>query len=206
LRVAFRPTFLAPRRVTDAPRAFRTGFAARALVVFAFGFVDRFLVAELFFFADPDAGFFVDPGPNFAFRVVRFLAAPIAAPVSAPIAVPTTGAPTAVPATAPATAPPSVLPAVLVPVSAAPLSSSSMFVPPMLRETTLAFASLAVNKMARLCTAEEGHRKLSHVAAPRSAAEHCSAEKIDPLNWLPTPPPFCTAQAEEPRTVGHPHR
>ena len=94
---------------------FRTGFAAARV---ALPFADRFLVAELFFFGDADA--------DFAFRVVRFLAAPIAAPVSAPIAVPTTGAPTAVPATAPATAPPNVLPAVLVPVSAAPLSSSSM--------------------------------------------------------------------------------
>jgi len=61
LRGDFRPALLAVRRVADAPRAFRSGFAARTLVLFAFGFVDRFLVAELFFFADADA--------DFAFRV-----------------------------------------------------------------------------------------------------------------------------------------
>jgi hypothetical protein len=127
----FRPAFFADRRVAEALRALRVGFAVaiflealRALFVLVFGFVDRFFVVELFFFGDADAAF--------AFRValvVRFLAAPIAAPERAPIAVPTTGMPSAVPATAPATAPPRVLPAVPVPVSAAPLSLSlsSMF-------------------------------------------------------------------------------
>jgi hypothetical protein len=93
--------------------------ALRALAVFALGFVDCFFLVELFFFGDA----------AFAFRValeVRFLAAPNAAPESAPITVPTTGTPNAVPATAPATAPPRVLPAVPVPVSASPLSLSSM--------------------------------------------------------------------------------
>jgi hypothetical protein len=55
----------------------------RALAVFALGVVDCFFAFELFFFGDADAAF--------AFRVVRFLAAPIAAPERAPITVPTTG-------------------------------------------------------------------------------------------------------------------
>ena len=84
--------------------------ALRAVAAFVFVFVDRLLVA-VFFFDDAAA--------DFAFRVVRFLAAPIAAPESAPITVPTTGTPSAVPATAPAAAPPRVLPAVPMPVSVA---------------------------------------------------------------------------------------
>ena len=115
--------FLAVPCGFDARVAFRAGFLAAAFAVFlaagllealrtlfatAFGFADRFLVVELFFF-----------GVAFAFRVVRFLAAPIAAPESAPITVPTTGTPSAVPATAPAAAPPRVLPAVPMPVSVA---------------------------------------------------------------------------------------
>jgi hypothetical protein len=133
-----RPGFLAVPRGFDARTAFRAGFLAAAFAVFlaagflealralfdaAFGFADRFLVVALFFF-----------GAASAFRVVRFLAAPIAAPESAPITVPTTGTPNAVPATAPATAPPRVLPAVpvpvSVPVSVSPFSLSSMFLSP----------------------------------------------------------------------------
>jgi hypothetical protein len=131
--LGFRPGFLAVLRGFVARPAFRAGFLAAAFAVFlaagffeallalfdlAFGFVDCFV--ELFFF-----------GVAFAFRVDRFLAAPIAAPEIAPITVPTTGTPKAVPATAPATAPPSVLPAVpvpvSVPVSVSPFSLSSMF-------------------------------------------------------------------------------
>jgi hypothetical protein len=56
------------------------------LVVFHFAFVDRFLVAELFFFAGPDADFAFSFYP-----VIRFLVALIAAPESAPIMVPALG-------------------------------------------------------------------------------------------------------------------
>jgi hypothetical protein len=98
-------------------RAFRIGLLAivflvalRVLAGFVFGFVDRFLVVELLFFGDA----------AFAFRVVRFLAAPIAAPERPPITVPTTGTPNAVPTTAPAAAPPTVLAAVPMAVSVAP--------------------------------------------------------------------------------------
>jgi hypothetical protein len=119
------------RDLAEVPRLLRIGFLAaaflaaiRALVVFRFAFVDRFFVAEVFFFGGEDA--------DFAFRfvpVVRFLAAPIAAPESAPITAPATGTPRAVPATAPATAPPRVLLAVPLAVSATSLSLflSSMF-------------------------------------------------------------------------------
>ena len=120
----FRAAFLAVTRGFDARPAFRIGFfaaafavlaavfleALRALIDFACGFVDRFFVVLVFF---------GDAVTAFAFRVVRFLAAPIAAPESAPITVPTTGTPSAVPATAPAAAPPRVLPAVPMPVSVA---------------------------------------------------------------------------------------
>jgi hypothetical protein len=133
-----RPGFLAAPRGFDARAAFRAGFLAaafavfflavgffealRALAVFALGFVDCFFLVELFFFCNA----------AFAFRVGRFLAAPIAAPESAPITVPSTGTPSALPATPPATAPPSVLPAVLVSVSVVLLSLSSMFLTPSL--------------------------------------------------------------------------
>jgi hypothetical protein len=108
---------------------FFESFGAAAL---AFGFVDCFLA--VFAFGE-------------ALRRVtlagRFLAAAIAAPEIAPIAVPTIGMPDAVPATAP----PKVLLAVFESVSVAPLSLSSVHVSlPKLREMTLAFVSLAVNK------------------------------------------------------------
>jgi hypothetical protein len=160
--LGFRPGFLVVLRGFDARAAFRGGFLAAAFAVFlvagffeafralevtAFAFVDRFLVVELFFF-----------GAVFAFRVVRFLAAPIAAPESAPITVPTTGTPSAVPATAPATAPPRVLPAVpvpvSVPVSVSPLSLSSMFLSRVER-MTLALVSRGVNSRPTFCTAAE---------------------------------------------------
>ena len=146
-----RPGFLAVARGFDARAAFRAGFLAaafavflaagflealRALFVFAFGFVDCFLVVELFFFGDAAAAF--------AFRELRFLAAPIAAPESAPITVPTTGTPSAVPATAPAAAPPRVLPAVPVPVSASPLIFVVHVSLPELRERLTSIGLLTV--------------------------------------------------------------
>jgi hypothetical protein len=114
LRDDLRLALVAVRRAAEAPRAFRIGFLAAVFLVALrelvdAAFVDRFLVVELFFFGDA----------AFAFRVVRFLAAPIAAPESAPITVPTTGVPSAVPATAPTAAPPKVLPALPMAVSVA---------------------------------------------------------------------------------------
>jgi hypothetical protein len=117
------------RRAVEVAWAFRLGFLAavlvtlRAVAVFVFGFVDRFLVV---------AFFFGDAAADFALPVVRFLAAPIAAPERPPITVPTTGTPSAVPTTAPAVAPPTVLPAVPMAASVPlwSLSSSSMFPSP----------------------------------------------------------------------------
>src|SRR6476659_538404 len=120
-----RPGFLAAPRGFVARAAFRAGFLAAAFAVFlAAGFLEalRALAVDCFFFVE----LFFFGNAAFAFRVGRFLAALTAAPESAPITVPTTGMPNAVPATAPATAPPRVLPAVPVPVSASPLSLSSM--------------------------------------------------------------------------------
>jgi hypothetical protein len=149
----FRAGFLAAARGFDARATFRDGFLATAFAVFlaagflealralfdaAFGFADRLFVVELFFF-----------GAAFAFRVVRFLAAPIAAPERAPITVPTTGKPSAVPATAPATAPPSALPAVPMPVSV-PVSVSTFSLSSMLLSPSL-------EKDARFCTSRCQH-------------------------------------------------
>jgi hypothetical protein len=122
LRVSYRElrgdrrlALVALRRAVEVAWAFRLGFLAavflealRAVAGFVFVLVNR-LVVEVFFFTGAAA--------DFAFRVVRFLAALIAAPESAPITVPTTGTPSAVPATAPAAAPPKALPAVPMPVS-----------------------------------------------------------------------------------------
>jgi hypothetical protein len=124
-----RPGFLAAPRGFVARAAFRAGFLAAAFAVFlAAGFLEALRALAVFALGFVDCFFFVELFGNaaFAFRVGRFLAALIAAPESAPITVPTTGMPNAVPATAPATAPPRVLPAVPVPVSASPLSLSSM--------------------------------------------------------------------------------
>jgi hypothetical protein len=109
--------FWAVPRGFEARAAFRVCFLAAAFAVLAVGFLEalRALIDFAFGFVD-----LVVDGVVFAFRVVRFLAALIAAPERAPITVPTTGTPSAVPATAPAAAPPKVLPAVPMAVSVPP--------------------------------------------------------------------------------------
>ena len=198
LRGDRRLPLVALRRAVEVAWAFRLGFLAavflvalRAVAGFVFVLVDR-LVVELFFFG---------AAADFAFRVgVRFLAAPIAAPESAPITVPTTGTPSAVPATAPAAAPPTVLPAVPMPVSVGTLIL--IFVVhvslPRLTETTLALVSLAVNKRLFVMHCRE------ILVEP---SNHCSAfALIDRPDWLPTPPPSCTARASERRKKAHLHQ